>query len=166
MTDIREIPSKFKTSDGREFAADQEEAAKRHQNFLDRNTLFEQAVTALNIAMAGELITADGHPFTFERSTYYYVMEGLNGENVISLSLWARHCTVETDGQRSYIRDRHAWPEDQRARYDLANLYRDERKANLRVLEIKKQRLGWLQDDIKELAKKLGIENTRACLSR
>lgn len=70
MAAVRKNPVTFETSDGREF--DTEDAAKRHQEVIDKLKAFENAKQLLCFAICKEYKTADGHPFDFLKHSYYY----------------------------------------------------------------------------------------------
>jgi hypothetical protein len=159
MTEIKEKTT-FTACDGREFKTREE--AERYEAMKHADEELAEAVGKYNLTLAKALKTADGHPFELGRS-YYIVSEGLHGESVHEEYLHARNTRVQyyDNGRDPAIFFTEYRGGDSKVRqFYLADIYVKNRNAQLRVLEIRKKRLGWLQDDIAKLERELGISQT------
>jgi hypothetical protein len=156
MSEIKEKTT-FTACDGREFKTREE--AERYEVMKHADEELEKAVALYNVQLANALKTADGRPFRLGES-YYIVEEGLHGERVYEEYLHGRNSCVYyyADGRDSAIIFIEQRGGDSKARkIHLTEVYAKNRPAQLRVLEIKKKRLGWLQDDIARMERELGI---------
>jgi hypothetical protein len=147
----------FTADDGREFKTREE--AERYEIIRQANEKFNGATRDYNLAIADVLKTADGYPFELGRD-YYIVWEHLHDDGVTQEWLRARDTRVVLDGCRVptiFWQSERAGDGNVRELY-LANIYKNERNAHLRLLERRKERLGWLQADIAKLEERLGIK--------
>jgi hypothetical protein len=154
----------FTACDGKEFKTRDE--AERYEVMKHADEEMEKAVAKYNLTLANALKTADGQPFQLGRS-YYIVHEGLSSENVHEEYLHARNSRVRyyNDGRAPAITfTEYRGGESKVMEFYLSEVYTKNRPAQLRVLEIKKKRLGWLQDDIARMERELGIETEKGAV--
>jgi hypothetical protein len=155
MPEIKEKTT-FKAGDGREFKAREE--AERYEEMREANEQFNEAVRLYNIALAKTLKTADGCPFRLGDG-YYIVWEHAYNDGISHEYLYARDTRVALDEYgRAKVRFVGSCANrDNVVEFELANIYAKELNARLRLLEIRKKRLGWLMEDIAKLERELGI---------
>jgi hypothetical protein len=156
MSGVKEKTT-FTACDGREFKTREE--AERYEVMKHADEELAEAVAKYNLTLAKALKTADGHPFAFGGS-YYIVSEGANSESVHEEYLHARNTRVQfyDNGRDPAIFFTEFRGGDSKVRqFYLGDIYVKNRNAQLRVLEIRKKRLGWLMDDIAKLERELGI---------
>lgn len=146
----------YVATDGREF--DTAEEVERYEAMKDANDQLEGAVKDYNLAIAKVLKTADGYPFALGRD-YYIVWEHAYNDGISQEYFYPRETRVYFDGSRepSILWTGRKAGESKVTEFYLADIYAKQRNAKLRLLEIRKKRLGWLQDDIAKMEKELGL---------
>lgn len=143
----------FIAEDGTEFGTQEE--AERYEKLKTARVGFERATGNYARALAETFKTGDGEPFRIG-GNYYCVYEYHDSEGYTWESFYLRDTTVDDDHRPAFVvlkrRDRALLE----TRYYFDMMFSLERDAQRKVLEIKKQRAGWLRDEIKELEKKVG----------
>lgn len=147
--------------DGREF--DTIEEVERYEAMKTADDHLEEAVKDYNLALAKILKTADNYPFQLGRD-YYIVWEHAYNEGISQEYFYPRDTRVYFDGSRepTILWSGRKAGESKVTEFYLGDIYIKERNAKLKLLEIRKKRLGWMTDDIAKLEKELGIEPTDA----
>lgn len=148
----------FEAEDGTEF--DTKEEAERYEKLKAARVEFERASSAYNRALAESFKTGDGSPFEMGANYYcvhqqYGVEEGMTWE-----SFYPNQITVSDEHRPSLTRRRFnsTTYKDEVSVFYFDAMFRDKRDAQKRILELKRERLGWLQESVAELEKELGIE--------
>lgn len=132
---------------GKEF--DTIEEAQKYEAFLAAKEQFEIACNQWNRALAVQFVTGDGHPFSFERSTYYYVREHANGSRCSEETLYNRECRVSDEG--TVTRSRYDANGERVMEFEISQLFISQKAALTKLLEIKEKEYGWAADDLEEL---------------
>lgn len=151
MSKVKAV-TKYHAADGSNH--DSEADALAHNEFKEAEDAFEQAQKRYNHVLAKRHKTADGQPFTLSGS-YYVVSEGHSDALVSQIYVHSWNTTFHVDEHgRAFIMvpNQNERP-GERHMIQLENVYGKERPARLRQIEAKKQRLGWMQDDIAKLEK-------------
>ena len=156
MTNVKKRTT-FVACDGREF--DTEAEVLRYETMRRADEQLAEAVRVYNVAMAQVLKTADGYPFKLG-DEYFIVWEHAYNEGISQEYLRGREARVYYDGSREpvVLWSGRSGGDNKVTEFYLTDIYKKERNAKLRLIEIRKQRLGWLQDDIARMEKDLGIE--------
>jgi hypothetical protein len=161
MPEIKEKTT-FTACDGREFKTREE--AEQYEIMKHATEQFQEAVRDYNRTLAKTLKTADGYPFELG-GAFYIVWEHAYTEGIRHEYLYARDARVSYDGRRepTILFIGRSGGDDKVTEFELANIYAQERNAMLRLLEIRKKRLGWLMDDIAAMERQLGIKQENRC---
>jgi hypothetical protein len=160
MSEVKEKTT-FTACDGKEFKTREE--AERYEVMKHADEQLAEAVAKYNLTLAKALKTADGHPFELGKD-YYIVSEGAHTESVHQEYLHARNtrAVYYNDGREPAIFFTEYRGGDSKVRqFYLTEIYAKNKNAQLRVLEIKRKRLGWLQDDIAKMERDLGIQQEK-----
>lgn len=142
---------KILADDGTEF--DTLEEAEIHDEFVKAEKDFEGALGRLDTALAKKFKTGDGHPFTYQRSDYWYVREGSDRPALMQVTIYGRYSRVTDDG--TVVVDRYSSSNEREIRYEIKQLYRSERAAREEFLRMLKDHKKWLDEDIAEAEGKL-----------
>lgn len=162
---VREVPSVYKASDGKEF--DTKEDAERHDAVVTAARKFREARHRLGRVLAEREKTADGHPFEFTvLGDYYYVSPGWGGMPGLSrVSFYVWSCEFEVDDEeRVTIRlHKQTGPpyKDSYEEYRIRDLYRDERKAKLALLAAQEEWLRERATDVEKLREEVAPAPTQ-----
>jgi hypothetical protein len=126
----------FRSTDGTEF--DTKEDAIAHEQVTEAYEAYQAAVKKLNIAIAEKLVTADGVPFKVCGLTSYYSIFGIsNSVRPVVKEVTVDPWTFELDHNNfCYIKCvYHDGDKRIESRFDVKDLYVDQRKAWEEVLE-------------------------------
>lgn len=151
---VKEVPQRFKTTDGVEFATKAE--AERHQAVVDANQQFEKAQRQLALATIESYKTADGQPFEFSLFVdYYLVVEGIGWPSLHTVSFmrsYSLRFKPEEDGVLSFYEEH-----GRASRYGrVSELYRCPMAAKRALAEAKQRRLETYQADLDSLRAEIG----------
>lgn len=142
--------SGYKTSDGEVF--DKKQDAEEHEAIVKAKQAFDDAREKLKRAVAVKYRTADGEKFEFAMfGDYFYIGNEYWGEpHIERVSFYIWRTTVAIEGEPSlYIVD----DEGKQKEYELSKLYMHEKNAKKVLLEIKRDRLKQIQEEIAALEK-------------
>jgi hypothetical protein len=117
----------FKATDGETFKT--KAAAERHSAVVDAARELEEACNKVRIALGKKALTADGQPFTMTYGEYWRVVPSWAGKPTLqSLTIYARHMSVDVERERVLIREYDHQRKDY-IQYEIGELYADEREA-------------------------------------
>lgn len=141
---VQEVPTAFKTSDGRKFTNKAD--AEKHQIIIESVAEFQKAADKLGRAVAESLRTADGQLFTFSRLTdYFYISKGWYGmPEITRVSFYIWNCHFDSYDGAKDLKDFSIYEskEGKIYNYKISELYCDHRKAQLASLDAQK---AWLE---------------------
>ena len=150
---MKTIPQKYKTSDGMEF--EDIGQAERHEAVVTATADCERAFNVLEKLRGEEVMTADGQPLKWGWRAYYHVVDRIGGESwYTAVNLWPSYCFVRVENGRVYVIERGY---DKDNRYELRNLYAEEKNAVARVIALCEEQSQALQEKVGELREKWGL---------
>lgn len=149
---VQEVPTTFKTSDGRKFTNKVD--AEKHQIIIESVAEFQKAADKLGRAVAESLRTADGELFSFTRlRDYFYISKGWYGmPEMLRVSFYIWNCHFDSYDGAKDLKDFSIYEEKEGKthNYKIAELYSEERKAQLALLDAQKDWLEMCAEKVKE----------------
>ena len=148
---VKEVPTKYTTTDGREFNSKDE--AERHDALITARDAYEFARHRFAECLARTQRTSDGHLFDFNGiRTYYYVSYNFWGMPALSeVPYMGRFWDFDDrDGFVFNYKDGDRWRE-----YAIRDMYADKREAEKAVLEAQERRLQDYSEQVAEERKRL-----------
>lgn len=128
---VKKIPQQFITADGAEFT--DKKTAERHEASLKAIANLAEAQKSVLRAMAGECLTADGVPFSFERDPYYILREGFpsgSHPRLLCVEFWwycDRVHPADREGRGPFIATKDRG--DRETNFVISDLYADRKAA-------------------------------------
>lgn len=147
---VKTVPTKFETSDGKEF--DTKEEAERHDELILARKAYKDARHTLGVILARSQKTADGVPFDFSLlRDYYYISDGwasLPALRRVSFYIWNFEFD-ERDVFEIKQWDERGKGEQMMITYKINELYYSEREAKKALLDAQE---AWLAEEAQKVA--------------
>lgn len=149
MTEVTEIAPCFQTSDGGEFATKAE--AMRHQVVLDAMEALDVAQRRFEVALAEECLTADGLPFRFDNTDYYWLAHRHPGLCTLR-RIWFYRYSVRvehgfpTAGPTILMTEDAGDGKQKSFRIAISKLYASEKAGKEALLVEQEQELRWMHE--------------------
>lgn len=150
---IQTVPSRYKTSDGREFG--NETDAQRHELLIAAKRKYEDARHEYARALAESQRTADGQPFNLSgMHDYYYITDGyFSMPEIVRVDFWYWNCDInEADETVIVVLDSQ---KATRREYRISSLYYWKGNARKALLIAQEGRLAQITQDVEQLRQEL-----------
>ena len=146
---VKKMPVLFRTVDGQEF---QDEAqAKQHEKLITAKSDYEQSRRRYAALLFYSQRTADGKPFEMSLLHDYWLVRDWCGAlpTLDRVSFWGPNVDLDDEDQTVIVYkspERKDWE-----RYRITDLYYHEAGARRKLLELQKQRIVELENQVKKL---------------
>ncbi len=141
---IKQLPMHWETSDGRIFHIQID--AERHEHVLKTEEAFITAGYAYGRAMMEKVTTADGMRIESTLAhTYYYICKALNKMPYIKqVTFYRWNCSYDLRCGLTCSQ----FEDHQGVGYEVGSLYYHEKKAQVALMEAKREQIQAFQDDL------------------
>lgn len=151
---VTKIPQVYRTNDGGEF--DTKAAADKHEAMIEAKREFENAQAKFAKAVVGTYKTADGEQFEFRWSQYWYIRDSFSfpALHPVRLEGWYDQEFCVDNSGKFFVVER-STDRKHESRYDVTELYKDERKARAALADAMQERIKQYRQQLAELRKSL-----------
>ena len=152
---VNKIEEKYQTRDGEEFSSIED--AQRHEAVLVAQDVFEDAQRNFAQVLLENTKTADGELVTIGGGAKLYcVQQGVYRPSMFEVDLWWRFLGVDDYSDDPVIVYHHpvsgAHGDRGPRKYKISEMYAHRKNAVERFIELKREHIAWLENDIAKLA--------------